>query len=589
MAEVMGPTIYFDAQIKGLEGIQKGFKDAFSKINVDADKIGRSLDKATEGMERMRQQVDQTVDPLRMFGKRGIELANAIDDITDPARRSAIALRELRAQANPDALQRFNNKLNDMGAELEMAKVKAGPLGLAIGAVTGAVVAGLAAMAAYVGRGLKLLVDESEEAQRRLKILESRFDDLNKAVASAVIGHADLADAMAGLDKVIDDVDDGIRSLSQDQFGLEIAIDAVVMGLKLAFPALGLFSAAMKVLAEIGATVPPLLKNVGSGLNDLVSAFGAATDAAFDFFNALPRKVTGGLGGIGNVLKGWADAGGEAQLRAAERQAARAVEAATRRGGGGGGRSKTDRAKQLQEESAALVGVLANDLDLMMERARESFKVKFMAPLKAQAQALLDSGEMDGLAEIGKRNLEALQAMDAQAMVMDAQFAKLADGGLSIAINGFIGLADAVSMAMGEFLVGAGSLKEFGKSLLQAIADMASQFGSLFLLMGTGFQFIPGLQPAGGGLIAAGLGLKVLAGALGAVAAGGAGGGRGSGRGGGAAAVDPSRFMRPERDTEPSVTNLKVVILGEEIERPVTRFIDDVARRGGFRNLATRT
>jgi hypothetical protein len=463
-----------------------------------------------------------------------------------------------------------------MGAELQLARVQLGAVGTALGALTAAMAAGLAAAGAYVARGLKLIIADSEEAQARLKILESDFDALNKTVAETVTVHVDLADALAGTSVLLDEVSGGVREASGGATDLTEALDAMWLGFLAVNPAIALAVAALKALAEIGKNAPPVLRNTTSEVNALADSLRDAADAAGDFFSQLPNKVTGGIGGVGNVIKGWAEAGGAAQLRETERRAARAVEAATRRGGGGGGGKKKREEMAFSPAEVALADAAAAFQPVAPVDAGPLALAEALADLNFQAEAGI---------RIGTAFTDALGSLDFAA-------ARLADQGMSLlvqtlgeAINLMVDLGSVAATTLGQFAAGVGTLSQFGDTVLDMFGSLASSLGDFYIKTGMASLW---LNPAAGaGMIAGGLALKALGGFLGGKGSGNRGAGRSSG--GTAAAVDPSRFMRPERDTEPSVTNLKVVILGEEIERPVTRFIDDVARRGGFRNLATRT
>lgn len=76
--------------------------------------------------------------------------------------------------------------------------------------------------------------------------------------------------------------------------------------------------------------------------------------------------------------------------------------------------------------------------------------------------------------------------------------------------------------AMGKAIVNGGNvLDEFMKAFLGSIGQMAVQQGAAFILQGIGYQFVPGMQGIGSGLIAAGAGLSLFGGALSALSGGG--------------------------------------------------------------------
>jgi hypothetical protein len=108
-------------------------------------------------------------------------------------------------------------------------------------------------------------------------------------------------------------------------------------------------------------------------------------------------------------------------------------------------------------------------------------------------------------------------------------------------------LGNSVAFAMGEMAAGASTLSEFGDAMADLASRIAGDFGSLFVKMGAGFLFTPGMQSVGAGLIAVGLGLQVFSGFLGGKGSGNRGGG---GRAGSASAArdiarEVTRSLRP--------------------------------------------
>lgn len=641
------PTL--DVMLKSIDKTNDGFKDFGSGFNKKADEIGRKLDSSTEGIDRLRQSVDATVDPLRLFGKRGIDLANAIDDIPDPARRSALALKLLKEQANPGAMEKINRKWANFNSEMELLRVRAGVLlpvfssmVAGIGNVVRAAIAAAAAIAVGFVGGLAAGFKLALEGNKKLK---ATFDGLERSAKKFVSTAAQIVIGLIGIDTHAKDATTAIDSITKAMVDnqstvrvfaatlLEAAADIgqqlanmgmvirialfdiprfVFRGFQVMADAIpGIFH---RVRAEILETMARLVLEVAllakkAGADDLAmklrevwegtrNAAIAADQAAKGYGASIGQtgaKIDAEFQDLKDTLSEIDSFAERARTRARDIRLGNVEDVTGIDTSGLDEKEKAERKrkaakeKEAKEIAAHLIPGVLGGLALLDKLVTERFE-KMRMKAKTMAQEWLDGYGGGGLAEIGKRNAEALASMDAQAMVMDAQFANLASGGLSIAVDGFMNLAGAIGTAFGEMIVGTQTLEGFGRALVGVVADMANQFGSLFLLIGTGLAFIPGMGGWSAGLIGAGIGLKALGAGLGAVASGEVGG-RGSSRGsgGGGATIDPSRFLRPERSMEPSVTNLKVVILGEEIEKPVTRFMDDVARRGGFRNLATRT
>jgi len=92
------------------------------------------------------------------------------------------------------------------------------------------------------------------------------------------------------------------------------------------------------------------------------------------------------------------------------------------------------------------------------------------------------------------------------------------------AIKGLGGGVASGFAAMGKAIAnGENALEAFGKAFFNAIAQMAIQQGTAFIMQGIGYQFVPGMQGVGSGLIAAGAGLATFGGVLSALAGGGGG------------------------------------------------------------------
>ena len=122
--------------------------------------------------------------------------------------------------------------------------------------------------------------------------------------------------------------------------------------------------------------------------------------------------------------------------------------------------------------------------------------------------------------------------------------------------------------------------------MLDLFGNLSSTIGSFFVQTGMG-MFV--LNPGGGtAMIAAGIALQALGGFMNAKGSANAGSGSGHGRSLGPVNASAFTPVDPRKTAEAQTTHLKVVILGEEIERPVTRWMDGIARRGGFRHIATR-
>ena len=196
------------------------------------------------------------------------------------------------------------------------------------------------------------------------------------------------------------------------------------------------------------------------------------------------------------------------------------------------------------------------------------------------AQTLRGEARARELDKISKATEELNKRLDAA----DEAAKDLAVGSLSQ-------LGSSIMQTMGAFSVGASSLRDFGDAMADLAARIASDFGTLFIKLGAGFVITPGSQALGAGLIAAGLALQFISGAIGAKGSANAGGGGGRAA---AASTDKtiarevSRSLRPSGDDGPAVTNIEVVIGGRSIQPEMIGIIDDIVRQRRSRYLGRR-
>ena len=119
-------------------------------------------------------------------------------------------------------------------------------------------------------------------------------------------------------------------------------------------------------------------------------------------------------------------------------------------------------------------------------------------------------------------------------------------------IGGFAGAVSGGFAAFGKALAsGENALDAFMKAFLSSIGQMAIQQGAAFILQGIGYQFVPGMQAVGSGLIAAGAAMATFGGALSAFSGGGtSASGGGSAETSGVASVDQTTLTDQTFDDE---------------------------------------
>jgi hypothetical protein len=599
-----------EQMLVGVNKASQGFKDfAGKQASGIMEALADDIEQTTDGFDRLRGAVDATTDTLRLFGRGSRDLADLIDDtISDPALRAKEALRALNATQG--RMARANRALADGFAVARVRIVQAVGGVAAFNAIMGTArmaVLGLgAALAGGLAAGFALALEGNKKMKRDFEAMINQGKRFVSALAQIVLGLLGFGDGVKSVtERMKSFTDTMVKNQGQIREQVAGTLDVlaefvrylgnaflVVKMLTFDMPKAGLQSMAlaarlaMVVLSKMSEKIADLTFKAGQ----LLQALGEATGSGALAKRGQQLQVVG-LQAMGQAMAAtqlnlreakdmadsfYASLDGMVDQMLAVDSAAERMKGAARNireagdvavdtsgiggGGGGGGGKKKGRVFAAQTITNVDPRVMA-----------------FAEMNKAMAEGRLLGANFT--AELAKMDLTAV----ASAQIMD-DLGRSIGGSLA---NGYLQLADAVGTAMGAFAAGTGTLSQFGDAILDTFGSLAGSIGDFYLKAGLGMMFLPGGQAAGAGLMAAGLGLKVLGGFLSGKGSGNRGAGRSSG--GTAAAVDPSRFMRPERDTEPSVTNLKVVILGEEIERPVTRFIDDVARRGGFRNLATRT
>ena len=206
------------------------------------------------------------------------------------------------------------------------------------------------------------------------------------------------------------------------------------------------------------------------------------------------------------------------------------------------------------------------------------------------AQALFLQSELEGATagfdgistklreqiELTRQQIELNRKLAAGYREVSTQVQQFTRGSLAMAIDASKQLFE--GLTAGEF-----SLANFGRNLLNTTADLVGQMGQAFILMGSGIESIKTGILSPGALIAIGVGMVALSGAMKGFAAQGdrtaAGGGAGAG-GGTAAALE--RFGRRifERGDADQGREVTINIEGRSMRGFVLDVAADGARRG---------
>ena len=170
-----------------------------------------------------------------------------------------------------------------------------------------------------------------------------------------------------------------------------------------------------------------------------------------------------------------------------------------------------------------------------------------------------------------------IEAFDPVLAITTARLKDVMVGGVDILTDGLTNATHELTNFLGAFAVGESTLSAFGDSMADLAGSIANTFGDLFIKQGAALFLVnPGV---GSAMIAAGLGLKVLGGALtakGSANRGGGGGGRG---------VSPSQarslIPREDREADDRQARPQILVIGDRDFRGAL-FDDtrDAQRRG---------
>ena len=227
-----------DKTVKSLDESTQRYGKTWDEANKTMLVAAKRLEDGFEGFTKLRGAVDATVDPLRLFGKASTEVANAIDDISDPALRARTALRLLDTQ-----LKRQNTVINKLSDRFKVARAEAvlfvgseQRLTRITGAARSAVLAFGAGLTALVGGALATGIKANRRYTKGIKDLKH-----NLTVTLATFGQ--IALQVLRFEEVI-----GTANKALNRFNKDTVKGADVVGQKMRT----LFSAVLTGIRAIG-------------------------------------------------------------------------------------------------------------------------------------------------------------------------------------------------------------------------------------------------------------------------------------------------------------------------------------------------
>ena len=470
---------------------------------------------------------------LRSFDAEAKAAADAIDKISDPAKRAALAQEALNA-----ALKRHNSlarKAKDAVAGLKAKLVPLAPAFKAGGIAAGALAA---IISGVLLASIKHYLSNSAAMEQSQKQLNTAVDEFKFQLGGAVVAGGKTGDMLGDVTSLVKDATGWVKQNS-DQIGewARMAIRGgarVVQGVGMiglglaslvAFVIDGVRGLVRKALGPIFTMINSvverlekmgLVKDLAKDTRELAKAFTALGEADMkfsltgkvtDMIDAMNRAVDGidaKFSGSGKGSKGGGGIGGRKRKTG---------------GGGGGGRASVDKGTDFGDGSKVID-------DIITEMQREQWNSAAEGINTMVKPGIFSSEDLQRLEEVREgMKRYADQVMETRQAIIG--LGESADGTMAKGMTSMIaGLMDGTAKIkdIGKDLVNmfGGILKDMGTSL----AIYAIKSAGVFKMIGIAFQTMAAtpwaLPLVAGGLLAAGIALQAFSG-------GGAGGGGSTG------------------------------------------------------------
>jgi TP901 family phage tail tape measure protein len=217
----------------------------------------------------------------------------------------------------------------------------------------------------------------------------------------------------------------------------------------------------------------------------------------------------------------------------------------------------------LQEGFAAESEIRAENEETLLARRQEFFErsAQIEAAADAQRTAIEDASTNKALGDMALR-ATGMENFFKRVGISGSQTGKILKQGFFSAMDrGFKGIGAAIAKGENAFDAFVGGVKS-------ALGDVASAFGDLMIKKGLAVSLSPvlGGPAVGGPMIAAGAGLKILAGFLGASSGGAAAGGAGGGGGAFTSSADTLEADIAEPEIQASGPRVALTIEGNNFE-----------------------
>lgn len=518
VAKIAAATAAAAAAAIGLvfkKGIDEAIKqeDAVNRLNFALQSTGQFSVKASEDLQKFASQLQQT----SKFG--------------DDAVLSAAGLIQQLTALDTQGLKRATQASADLAAALRIDLESASSL------VAKAIEGNTGALGRY---GLKVQAgaSETENLANVLGAIESKFGGSAQSQINTYSG------AVAQLSNSFGDL--------FEELGNIIIRNPVIISL--IKDTKDAFDAGAKAIAEFGQSF-----NI---INDVINPLAAFNQGVITYVVA-PLELVGNIGrfAFDKIIEGVAAAVaviGQAGGKIAEFLNSFGVDNALTQGLQAFGETSTQVFTEAANQASSSFQKI---LDFPISEGLAVKNEEIRASLEARNQIIQSSNDIAvtksqegiiGISEVFSRVGEGLNIFAAQSVTTTAKLVEQTNQKIkefaaqtSVAIRNGVGVAAGNAFAaFGKALVeGENAASAFTKAFVQSIGQIAVQQGTSFILQGIGYQFVPGFQGVGAGMITAGAALAAFGGALSAIS----GSGRPAVGGGGiGATADVQTFPSPQ-------------------------------------------
>lgn len=212
----MATTETFEAQISvdlgdtnaALNATYANMERLFRQVGEAGEEIETPFLKGLDSINRLRGNIDDVTDQLKLFGDAGANTASIIEGISDPVLRLAAARDALaKAKQGGDPFQKMGDRVSLLRAKFSSL----GPVtqGVLVGgfAAAGAAVAGAGALLAqFTSDALSKFIAGSVQMQGKIANLEMAYDRLTATVGRIIAEHLHLSDTLDQSQGAVDEL-----------------------------------------------------------------------------------------------------------------------------------------------------------------------------------------------------------------------------------------------------------------------------------------------------------------------------------------------------------------------------------------------